>query len=209
MKKLMIAAAIVCAAAMSQAAQAVWESGIVSYDKGSVATSGGTTIADGNYGYLFLIDAAQYGTLTSGLTSQADVQAFTKALYEAASLDHSDWDKSTLTIDGATVYSYDNPTYADGYITPFDDTEYTPGKVYAVTLSTVIEDGEIVAYTGSAVEAEATALSMSGDKEIALRWGAADSGIKSEWVAQSVPEPTSGLLLLLGVAGLALRRRRA
>lgn len=30
----------------------------------------------------------------------------------------------------------------------------------------------------------------------------------SMWTAQSVPEPTSGLLLLLGVAGLALRRKR-
>ena len=35
-------------------------------------------------------------------------------------------------------------------------------------------------------------------------FGAAQQG---EW--QSVPEPTSGLLLLLGVTGLALRRRRA
>ena len=29
------------------------------------------------------------------------------------------------------------------------------------------------------------------------------------WYTQSVPEPTSGLLMLLGVAGLALKRRRA
>ena len=209
MKKLMIAAAIVCAAAVSQAAQATWSSGAVSYDKGSTATSGGTTIADGNYGYFFLIDAGQYATLTDGLTQQSQVQAFTKALYEAASLDHSSYDTSTLTIDGATVYSYDNPTYEGGFVSPFDDSEYPAGKVYAVTISTIIEDGEIVAYTGSAVEAEATALSMSGDKDIALRWGADGSGIASEWVAQSVPEPTSGLLLLLGVAGLALRRRRA
>ena len=33
------------------------------------------------------------------------------------------------------------------------------------------------------------------------------SGDISPWVA-SIPEPTSGLLLLIGVAGLALRRRR-
>ena len=31
----------------------------------------------------------------------------------------------------------------------------------------------------------------------------------SNWVGGAVPEPTSGLLMLLGMAGLALRRRRA
>lgn len=38
------------------------------------------------------------------------------------------------------------------------------------------------------------------------------SGLPSSWTitgAQSIPEPTSGLLLLLGVAGLVLKRKRA
>ena len=31
----------------------------------------------------------------------------------------------------------------------------------------------------------------------------------SNWVGEAVPEPTSGLLMLLGIAGLALKRKRA
>ena len=44
---------------------------------------------------------------------------------------------------------------------------------------------------------------------IASDWGSMLHGGETETSWQSVPEPTSGFLLLLGVAGLALRRRRA
>ena len=41
-----------------------------------------------------------------------------------------------------------------------------------------------------------------------FEWGTNDS-LSEKYEYKGVPEPTSGLLLLLGVAGLALRRRRA
>ena len=39
--------------------------------------------------------------------------------------------------------------------------------------------------------------------------GTAVSGSGVSYTAFAVPEPTSGLLMLVGLAGLALRRRRA
>jgi len=67
----------------------------------------------------------------------------------------------------------------------------------------VVEDGAKT-FTSASVAALAQATSTSN-----INFGNMQSATQnaSNWVA--VPEPTSGLLMLLGMAGLALRRRRA
>ena len=58
----------------------------------------------------------------------------------------------------------------------------------------------------SAVKSNITALG-TGSQTIGFGNQATYTGNSGNW--QAVPEPTSGLLLLLGVAGLALKRKRA
>ena len=59
-------------------------------------------------------------------------------------------------------------------------------------------------YVSSAKVGNPTA--VAPDTPIGLTWQANTS---TSYTAAAVPEPTSGLLLLLGVAGIALKRKRA
>jgi hypothetical protein len=177
MKKLMIAAAIVCAAVISQAAALQWQTWGWSGD--SDPDSG--TWFDGGQAYLVMItDAAKFAvaddlTVTGG--SIVDSMAFTEGSA------YGSWNDTGSLVDGQTYqFAMILTDSGTGITVPttglygIDDNE---GALYSVTWN---------AATGGGLEPTHEGIYVS---------------------TAVVPEPTSGLLLLLGMAGLALRRKQA
>ena len=124
--------------------------------------------------------------------------------------------------DGATKFSGQISLMAyataDGIDTAFEAATFTPTT--AGVVNTTFSSDAFVANTsydfymvisqGDLTFTSATKTSVAQATSIpTLGFGnmASATQTASNWVA--VPEPTSGLLMLLGMAGLALRRRRA
>lgn len=105
----------------------------------------------------------------------------------------SNKDYANLTWDGIDQYSLQ---MNEGMKALTDKSEYK----YAV----------ILAATEKTSEAPDFAYEIMQGVEDGNTWNFDDStGTPVTWTSAPVPEPTSGILLLLGVAGLALKRKRA
>ena len=180
MKKLMIAAAIVCAAAITQAASFTWSADYV-------VNSSAQPI--GGVARVFMVDQVAIDVISA----------------EIAKGDFTSWLAygQDEKLENASARGY---TFTESYPATGTAGEH---NFYAVILNADT--------TGAATSFFVTADVLKELKDgegmetpVALGNQFAAASNPDNWKSiSSVPEPTSGLLLLLGVAGLALRRRRA
>ena len=179
MKKLIIAAAMVCAAAFSQAATVNWSISNVKASGGASPTVGWAVMA-----FYTEVGAGSSAIEAAIASKTADTVAFESTTL-AVTLS-----KGKVTAHDATATSLtDTSKNYDFYFVVFNNADATKATSYAMT---------------SALNQEYSSL----DGKYAV--GGNFSGATwSDVPAPVIPEPTTGLLLLLGVAGLALRRKRA
>ncbi len=186
-----MAAAIVCAAALAQAASVTWQSGnvfIPSDDKGTYKTGKDYKLADA-------ATAAMY------LWTLADEAAYNKVVSDGVWATYgsnlASADKSTTTHSGGA--------FSDLVTTGYDAKE----TAYAAIIITYTDSNNKVWYLENTATVTISDLGADSGLSGLGRYIGGEGGTQfSSWGTESVPEPTSGMLLLMGLAGLALRRKQ-
>ncbi len=180
MKKLIIAASLVCAAAFAQAATVNWGVSGVKADGGAAPTAGWAVMA------FYTEVGAGSSAIEAAINSKtADTLAFESKTLSVA-LGSGRVGAHDKDVAGIT----DTSKKYDFYFVVFNNADATKATMYAMQ---------------SALNKEYS--SLNGNYSVASTFSSSTPW--QDISAPVIPEPTTGLLVLLGVAGLALRRRRA
>ena len=183
MKKLMVMLAAVTTAVVAQAASINW-----SVAGKTFAPSADDPATNGRAAYylVYAFEASQYDNVKSLLSNGKIDDAVALAA-----------DSGRTTKTGAT----------SGSITGLTGSTY---EMFLVAFDTYSAADAALSTAKNYIISDKISGATFGETDMAssIDYTSANFGSGS-WTAASVPEPTSGLLMLLGVAGLALRRRRA
>ena len=190
MKKLMIMLAAVAMAASVQAASVSWSS-VTMYNAEGAKVKASTTM------FVYLLDQTAYNSLTDIWATYGDdvKNGGTTAANVGGTKSSSLNSKASVSAPNGTAVA--NTTYYAAVITIYgtgDDMKYYAEKASVTTG----DDGNATYQFGAGALDTAAAAATAWQSAVTPGPG-----------PEPVPEPTSGLLVLLGVAGLALRRRRA
>ena len=181
MKKIMIAMSAVCLAAFAHAATATWSASNIAYAPSSAAEYSAFLI-DNDVGGYADYDAAVAAILANG-ASATGVIASKDGLSDSGT-------KLALASSGTALV----------------DNGYTAGQ--SIEAMMIIFDAAVDDIANAQNYMGATKSAAKFNNSLALNAGFGTQAANT-WTSMAVPEPTSALLMLLGVAGLALRRRRA